>query len=185
MSIVAQLAWTGFATASFYCLSAIAFALVLKVNQVWNFAQAGVMVIAYYAMYVGTRVMGMPLVGGLLGNFAFGALMTIGIGSYGPSLILFGLLGLDLKAIFPVMMGSCACLMPAGSVPFLREGRLEPRAALGLTLGGLPGVLCAALLVREMPIVWLRWLVIGVVTLTATGMLRAAYLDRDSSTQRL
>ncbi len=66
MSIVLQLAWTGFATASFYCLSAMAFALVLKVNQVWNFAQAGVMVVAYYAMYVGTRVMEMPLAAGLL-----------------------------------------------------------------------------------------------------------------------
>ncbi|MFM9887569.1 MAG: branched-chain amino acid ABC transporter permease [Burkholderiales bacterium] len=66
LAIVAQLAWTGFATASFYCLSAISFALVLKVNQVWNFAQAGVMVIAYYALYVGMRVLGMPLVAGLV-----------------------------------------------------------------------------------------------------------------------
>jgi len=31
-------------------------------------------------------------------------LMNLGIGAYAPSLILFGFLGMDLKAVFPVMM---------------------------------------------------------------------------------
>jgi len=60
-ALIAQLAWTGLASASFYCLSAVAFALVLKVNRVWNFAQAGVMVVAFYTLYLALRVVEMPL----------------------------------------------------------------------------------------------------------------------------
>lgn len=117
---------------------------------------------------------GVRLAVGLIGNFIFGALMTIGIGAYAPSLILFGLLGMNLKSVFPVMMGSCAFLMPVGGLRFLREGNYAPRAALGLTLGGVPGVLLAAFLVREMSIDLVRWLVVAVVLYTAATMLRAA-----------
>ena len=49
---------------------------------------------------------------GLVGNFVLGALMTLGIGMYAPCMILVGLLGMNAKAAFPIMMGSCAFLMP-------------------------------------------------------------------------
>src|SRR4029077_972188 len=87
---------------------------------------------------------GPKLLIGLLGNFVLGALMTIGIGAYAPSLILFGLLGMNLKAVFPVMMGSCAFLMPVSGIRFLSRGSYARRAAVGLTLGGVAGVLLAA-----------------------------------------
>jgi uncharacterized membrane protein YfcA len=109
---------------------------------------------------------------GLVGNFVLGALMQIGIGAYAPSLILFGLLGMNVKAIFPIMMGSCAFIMPAGGLQFVRLGRYAPRPALGLTLGGVPGVLLAAFVVRELPLQTLRWLVLVVVVYTALAMLR-------------
>ena len=64
--LVAQLAWTGLASASPYWLFAMAFALVLKVNRVWNFAQAGIMVVAYYAMFVAFRWLALPPAAGLL-----------------------------------------------------------------------------------------------------------------------
>jgi hypothetical protein len=41
-------------------------------------------------------------------NFGLGALLTLGIGNYGPSLVAFSLLGIDPRAAFPVMMGSGA-----------------------------------------------------------------------------
>lgn len=69
-ALIAQLAWTGLATASFYCLSAVAFALVLKVNRVWNFAQAGVMVVAYYTLYVAMRIVELPLLAALAAALA-------------------------------------------------------------------------------------------------------------------
>ncbi len=53
-------------------------------------------------------------------NFALGALMTMGIGMYAPCMITVYLLGMSPKAAFPIMMGSCAFLMPIGAFPFLR-----------------------------------------------------------------
>jgi uncharacterized membrane protein YfcA len=116
---------------------------------------------------------GVKLIIGLVGNFVLGALMTIGIGAYAPSLILFGLLGMNLKAVFPIMMGSCALLMPTGGARFVRPGAYSPRVALALTLGGVPGVLLAAFVVRELPLLALRWLVLAVVVYTALSMLRS------------
>lgn len=107
-------------------------------------------------------------------NFMLGALMTLGIGLYAPCLILVSLLGLNPIAAFPIMMGSCAFLMPIGGMRFVRVGRYDLRAALGLALGGIPAVLLAALVVKSLPIVWLRWLVVVVVLYTATVMLSAA-----------
>ena len=48
---VLQILWTSLATASYYVLFATAFALVLKVNGVFNFAQAGLMTVAFYAAH--------------------------------------------------------------------------------------------------------------------------------------
>src|SRR5262252_4317408 len=75
---------------------------------------------------------GAVLVAGLVGNFSLGALMTLGIGLYAPCLILVSLLGMDPRAAFPIMMGSCAFLMPTGSIRFIREQSYHMRAALGL-----------------------------------------------------
>src|SRR5439155_24667965 len=61
----------------------------------------------------------------------FGALMTLGIGLYGPCMILVSLLGLTPTAAFPIMMGSCAFLMPVASARFIKLDRYDVRAALG------------------------------------------------------
>ena len=114
------------------------------------------------------------------GNFALGALMTLGIGLYAPCMILVSLLGMDPKAAFPIMMGSCAFLMPVASARFIREKSYHPGVSLGLLLGGIPAVLVAALIVKELPLTVVRWLVIVVVVYTAVNLLRSAY--RDGST---
>lgn len=114
----------------------------------------------------------------ILANTMLGALMTLGIGLYGPCMILISLLGMNPKAAFPIMMGSCAFLMPVGSARFIREQRYNLKAALGLTIGGIPAVLIAAYIVREMPLGVVRWLVIAVVIYTAAMMLRSAVVER-------
>src|SRR6185436_4549112 len=111
---------------------------------------------------------------GLAGSLVIGALMTIGIGNFAPSLILFGLLGMNTRAIFPLMMGSCAFLMIVGSVPFMKRASYAPRPALGLALGGVPAVILAAYAVKSLPIRVLGFLVVGVVVYTAASMLRSA-----------
>jgi uncharacterized membrane protein YfcA len=107
-------------------------------------------------------------------NFLLGALMMLGVGLYAPCLILVSLLGMSPLAAFPIMMGSCGLLMPVGGARFVRSGRYNLGAALGLALGGIPGVLVAAYIVRSLPVVWLRWLVLAVVVYAALQMLRSA-----------
>jgi uncharacterized membrane protein YfcA len=110
-------------------------------------------------------------------NFALGALMTLGIGLYAPCMIMVSLLGMNPTAAFPIMMGSCAFLMPIAGYQFIRKQKYDVRAAMGLAMGGIPGVLVAALIVRNLPLDWVRWLVVVVVVYAATSLLR-------SSTQR-
>jgi uncharacterized membrane protein YfcA len=114
---------------------------------------------------------GMKLAAGLVGNFALGALMTIGIGLYGPCMILISFLGMDPKAAFPIMMGSCA---------FMQAKSYSVKPALGLVLGGIPAVLIAAFLVKSLEVRTVRWLVVVVVLYSAMMMLRSAYKERRS-----
>jgi uncharacterized membrane protein YfcA len=106
-------------------------------------------------------------------NFVFGALMNLGIGLYAPCMIAVALLGMDPKAAFPIMMGSCAFLQPVASLRFVAHGRYSAKAALGLSLGGIPAVLLAAYIVKELPLKTLQWIVFGVALYTAQGLLRA------------
>ena len=117
---------------------------------------------------------GINLAIGIVGNFVFGAMMTIGVGAYAPIMIMVSLLGMDQKAAFPLMMGSCAILMPVASYRFIRSGKYDARAALGLTLFGLPAVAIAAWIVKGLPPAYLSWLVVVVVIYTAVSMLYSA-----------
>ena len=117
---------------------------------------------------------GTRLIVGLAGNFVLGALMMLGIGLYAPCMILVSLLGMTPTAAFPIMMGSCAFLMPTSSVRFVKSGTFHVRAALGLAIGGLPAVLIAAFLVKSLPLAYVRWLVVVVVVYTAVNMLITA-----------
>ena len=115
---------------------------------------------------------------GLAGNFMLGSLMTIGIGLYAPCMVLVSLLGMNPTAAFPIMMGSCAFLMPVSGARFLEAKSYSVRPALGLALGGIPAVLIAAFIVKSLPLTWVRWLVVLVVTYTSFMMLRSAWKER-------
>jgi uncharacterized membrane protein YfcA len=71
-------------------------------------------------------------------------------------------------------MGSGAFVATLAGVRFVARGRFDSRAALGLAIGGIPGVLVAAWLVRSLPLDALRWLVVGVVLYSAVSLLRSA-----------
>jgi uncharacterized membrane protein YfcA len=114
----------------------------------------------------------------LVVNFVLGALLSLGIGNYAPSLVLFSLLGMDPRAAFPVMMGSGAFSGTAAAIRFLRTQRYHPGAGLGLIAGGIPAVLVAGLLVKSLPLGAVRWLVVVVVVYTSVMMLRSAAVER-------
>ena len=118
------------------------------------------------------------LIVAVIGNFIFGSLMTLGIGLYAPCMILIYMLGMHPLAAFPIMMGSCAYLMPVSSVRFVESGRYSPSASLGLTLGGVPALFIAAFLVKQMDVTTVRWVVIVVVVYTGAMLLRAALGER-------
>lgn len=122
-------------------------------------------------------VTGVKLVIALLANFALGMLMTIGIGLYGPCMLVVSMLGMNPVTAFPIMMGSCAFLMPAAGARFMRLGAVDKKAAFGLILGGVPAVLVAVYLVKSLPLTALRWLVAAVVAYTAWSLLRSASAD--------
>jgi len=111
---------------------------------------------------------------GVVVSLCLGSLMTIGIGLYAPCMIMVSLLGMNPIAAFPIMMGSCAFLMPVASLRFIRFNAFSMLAALGLTIGGIPGVWIAAHMVYHLPITAVRWLVVIVVIYAAVTMLRSA-----------
>jgi uncharacterized membrane protein YfcA len=107
-------------------------------------------------------------------NAVLGALMTLGVGFFAPCMMVVYLLGMSPKAAFPIMMGSVAFLGTVGSIQFIQKQRYRWKSAIGMTVGGIPGVLLAAYLVRSLPLGTLRWLVFFVIIYTAVTMLRSA-----------
>lgn len=107
-------------------------------------------------------------------NFVLGALMTAGIGLYAPCMALVYLLGMSPRVAFPIMMGSCAFLMPVASIKFIKEGAYDRRASMGITIGGIVGVIIAAYIVKSLPLNILKWLVIGVILYTSITMMKSA-----------
>jgi uncharacterized membrane protein YfcA len=111
-------------------------------------------------------------------NFVCGILANFGVGNYAPTLVILSLMGMDPRLCFPIMAGG-ACLMGAGaSFQHVRIGKVDLRIVLGLAIGGIPGVLVAAFLVKEMPLEYLRWLVFVVVLYAAAVMAHSAIKGR-------
>ena len=114
----------------------------------------------------------------ILANFAFGILANFGVGNYAPTLVMFSLMGMNPKLCFPIMAGG-ACLMGAGSsFQHIRIGEVDLKVVLGLAIGGIPAVFVAVYIVKEMPIDYLRWLVVAVVLYAAAVMAHAAIKGR-------
>ena len=111
----------------------------------------------------------------VIANFVLGALMTAGIGLYAPCMALVFALGMSPKVAFPIMMGSCAFLMPPASWRFIREGAYNRKAAVAMAIPGLVAVGIAAFIVKSLPLNVLRWVVIVVILYTSGVMLYAGF----------
>ena len=117
---------------------------------------------------------GGTLVLAVAANFVICAFNALGIGSYAPSLVAFSLLGMSPRSAFPIMMGSAAYGLPLAGIKFARSDKYDGRAALGIALGGIPGVLVAAYVVKSLPLAAIRWLVVIVVLYAGVSLLRTA-----------
>jgi hypothetical protein len=117
--------------------------------------------------------MGLTIVA-IAASFVFGLLANFGVGNYAPTLAMLSLMGMDPHYCFPIM-ASGASLMGAGSsVRFVKVPEIDLRIVIGLTLGGIPAVLVAALIVKQMDVDILRYVITLVVFYTAIVMARAA-----------
>jgi uncharacterized membrane protein YfcA len=114
----------------------------------------------------------------IVASFVFGVLLNFGVGNYAPTLVLLSLMGMDPRLCFPIMAASAGLMGGSASVRHIQMGQMDLKIVLGITLGGFPAVLIAALIVKEMPVETLRWGVIVVVLYAAAVMARSAWLGR-------
>jgi uncharacterized membrane protein YfcA len=114
----------------------------------------------------------------IVANFVFGVLLNFGIGHYAPSLVMLSLMGLDPRLAFPVMATAGAFTISGAGARHINIGHVDLRIAVGIVIGGIPAVLLAAFIVRDMPLEMLRWLVALVVLYAAAVMFRAAFVGR-------
>ena len=112
-------------------------------------------------------------------NFILGAFMTVGIGLYAPCMALVYALGMSPLVAFPIMMGSCAFLMPPASAKFIKEGAYNRKASVSMAIPGSIAVLIAAFLVKSLPLNTLRWVVIVVIIYTSLVMFKSARNSRN------
>ena len=129
----------------------------------------------------GGTATGLPpllMIAAIAANFLFGILVNFGVGHYAPSLVMLSLMGMDPRLSFPIMATAGALAGAGGTLRHIAIGEIDLRIVIGVAIGGVPAVLVAAFLVREMPIEMLRWLVIVVVLYAAAVMLRSAATGR-------
>jgi uncharacterized membrane protein YfcA len=120
---------------------------------------------------------GGAFIAGVTTNLILGSLATLGIGNYAPSMAVVSILGMNPTTAFPIMMGSAALILPAAGIRFMKSGRYDRPTALAMTLGGIPGVLVAAFIVKSLPLDAVRWLVVGVLIYTSVMMWRSAQAE--------
>ena len=99
--------------------------------------------------------------------------------------IVFSLLGMSPRSAFPIMMGSAAYGLPLAGIKFARADAFDGRAALGIALGGIPGVLVAAYVVKSLPLEAIRWLVVVVVLYAGSSLLRTAMAKQHDEAPQL
>ncbi len=114
------------------------------------------------------------MIAAVAASFVMGVLLNFGVGHYAPSLLMFSLMGMDPRLVFPIMATGGALAAAVVSARHIQTRVADVRIALGFAIGGVPAVLVAAFIVKDMPVVWLRWLVIAVVVYAASVMLRDA-----------
>jgi uncharacterized membrane protein YfcA len=127
---------------------------------------------------VAIGIHGWKLVIAAVVNFILGAMMTAGVGLYAPCMALVFLLGLSPQVAFPIMMGSCAFLMPPASYKFIKSGAYNRKAAIGMAIPSIIAVLIAAFIVKSLPLDTLRWLVLCIILYTSITMFWSAIKNK-------
>lgn len=113
---------------------------------------------------------GVKLVIACAANFILGITLCFGIGNYAPCMCVVYLLGMSPLVSFPIMMCSGATVSPTTGLMNIKAGNINRVAVLGMTVGGVIGVVIAVYIVKSMPLAVLQWLVIVVVFYSSVTM---------------
>lgn len=106
-------------------------------------------------------------------SLILGALMTIGVGIYAPMMALVFLMGLSPDVAYPIMMGSCAFLIPTAGIKFIMasrksgEAKYDRKSAICVNYIGCIGVAIAVFVITSIPMDVLKWIVVAVLTYTS------------------
>lgn len=124
---------------------------------------------------------GIALAIGVAASLIIGSLTSLGIGNYAPTMAVTYFLGMNQKAVFPIMAAAAAVILTAAALRFYRSGRFDRRATAAFTLGGIPGVLVAVYFVKELPLDAVRWIVVAVLLYTSATLYRSSRAVRTQS----
>ncbi|MDO4541711.1 MAG: sulfite exporter TauE/SafE family protein [Bacillota bacterium] len=108
------------------------------------------------------------------GSCISGFLLNIGIPYYPTTMAVTYMLGMSPRAIFPVMVTGCVMLMGAAGFHYIKKGAYDRKVCLIGAIAGSVGVAIAAFLVKEMPLYWLKWIVVVVLIYTSALMIRSS-----------
>lgn len=109
----------------------------------------------------------------------FGAMNTIGIGSYPVTMLTVYAMGLNPIIAFPIMMGACTFSVPVGSMEYVRLGQYGRKITLISSIVGIFGVLLAVFVVKSMDISMLQWLVAFILVYSGSTMLYKEYFSKE------
>ena len=114
-------------------------------------------------------------------SFIFGALMTIGIGIYAPLMATVAIMGMDIEVAYPIMMGSCAVLIPTAAISFIKKSvhaekpQYDRKTAVistfAGTIGGALGCFVILYVTDNFPMDYIKALVAVVIVIIAIQML--------------
>lgn len=125
---------------------------------------------------------GLSLGIGVVASVVIGSLTSLGIGNYAPTMAVTYMLGMNQKAVFPIMAASAALILPAAALRFYRAGRFDRRTVIGFAIGGVPGVFVAAFLVKELPLNVVKWIVVAVLLYTSVTLWLASRATGSTAT---
>ncbi|MGT2933797.1 sulfite exporter TauE/SafE family protein [Streptococcus catagoni] len=127
---------------------------------------------------------GIWLLIGIIFNCIIGILMTMGLGNYAPELIFFSLMGLSPAVAMPVMMLDAAMIMTASSRQFIKDDRVSWKGLIGLSTGGVIGVLLAVFFLTNLDINSLKKLVVIIVIFTGIILIRSSRVNQIANNKK-
>lgn len=117
---------------------------------------------------------GLPLVLASIGLVICGIGQSLGVGFYAPCMAIVYFAGMDPLVSFPIMMASCAAVMPMSSITYVRAGKYEKLMSVIIMISGIVGVAIAAFVVKNMNKDALVWIVVVVVYIASVTTLKQA-----------